>query len=124
MKNQNNNLEKNNIFSKMKSWMYNLIHKSKKNDLLLKSDEYTPTTSDVLKENNKENNFFEEYRLKNERHQYLLNLQRKYKNKEILERDMSQEDRNDLENLYIEQNNELKMKIRSIDFKITKASGK
>ena len=50
-----------------------------------------------------------------------MNLQRKYKNKEVFEEDMSEEDRIDLENLYIEQNTELKRKIRSLESKIAKS---
>ena len=76
MKNQNKSLEKNTIFSKIKSCIYNLFHKSEKNKLSLKCDEDTTTTSNVLKENNTANKFFEEYKLKTERHQYLLNLQK------------------------------------------------
>lgn len=61
-----------------------------------------------------------EYREQSKRRQYLLSLQRKYKNKEILEEEMSEEDRIDLEKLYEEQNAELKRKIKSLDSRIAK----
>ncbi len=71
-------------------------------------------------ENNKleSNNFLDEYRLKNERRKYLIDLQKKYKSGVITENDMSREDLNDLINLYIEQNMELKRKIKSYEMKM------
>ena len=71
-------------------------------------------------ENNKleSNNFLDEYRLKNERRKYLIDLQKKYKSGVITENDMSKEDLNDLINLYIEQNMELKRKIKSYEMKM------
>lgn len=35
MENQNNSLETNNIFSKIKSWWYNIFHKAKKERYML-----------------------------------------------------------------------------------------
>lgn len=122
MKNQNNSLETNTIFSKIKSWWYNLFHKSNGNSI--EPQNVSQDTNNALNEEiniNKPKDFFEEYKEKNERREYLLNLQRKYKNKEILEEEMTEEDRTDLENLYMEQNMELKRKIRSFDSKIAKA---
>ncbi|MBQ9279699.1 MAG: hypothetical protein IJ215_01440 [Clostridia bacterium] len=69
---------------------------------------------------NHEIDFLKEHREKNERRQYLLNLQRKYKNKELLEEEMSEEDKIALENLYMEQNAELKRRIRTLESKIAK----
>lgn len=120
MKNENDGLETNNLFFKVKSWLYNIFHKSQISES--KSDK-TESTSIVLneqKDNNKPSNFFEDYREKTERRQYLLNLQRKYKNKEILEENMSDEDRIGLENIYAEQNAELKRRIKALDSKIAK----
>jgi hypothetical protein len=98
MRKQNNDLEKNNMFSKLKSWLYNLFHKSKNNKTLIQKIE----TSQIKKPSEiKPQTLFEEHRQKNERYQYLLDLQRKYKNKEKLEKDMSAEDRTDLENLFM-----------------------
>lgn len=117
MKNQNNSLEKNNIFSKIKSWWYNIFHKTKK------VEEETKVVQDTIaNENNKnkERNIFDEYRKKNERHKYLLQLQNRYENKMILESDISEKDKTDLEALYIEQIGDLKRKIKSVDTKIQK----
>ena len=121
MNNQNNSLENNSLFNKVKSWFYHFFHKS---------PIIEPGTSNAITDNTtvsekevttKPKDFFEEYKEKNDRCQYLLNLQRKYKNKEVFEEDMSEEDRIDLENLYIEQNTELKRKIRSLESKIAKS---
>ena len=119
MKKEDNRLEVSNLFLKIKSWLYHLFHKS--NSL---TDDNTTVTPKNLENNIKTNTFFEEYKLKNERREYLLNLQRKYKSGIITENNMSQEDRNDLENLYIEQNTELKRKIRTYDSKIEKSKKK
>lgn len=118
MKNQNNSLKTNSIISKVKVWFYNLFHKSQadENELNNSNSPAIENSNDIQK------NFFEEYKEKSERRQYLLALQRKYKNKEILEKDMNEQDRIDLENLYVEQNTELKRKIRATDSKIAKAN--
>ena len=115
MKNQNNSLEKNNIFSKIKSWWYNIFHKAKK-------EKVNAVEDTVVSGNNKseERNIFDEYRRKNERRRYLLQLQNKYENKMILESEMSERDKNELESLYIEQIGDLKRKIKSVDTKIQK----
>lgn len=63
-------------------------------------------------------NTFDEYRKKNERHQYLLQLQKKFENKLILESDISESDKADLEVLYMEQISNLKRKIRTVESKI------
>ena len=67
-------------------------------------------------------NAFDEYRKKNERHQYLLQLQNKFENKMIFERDISESDKADLEALYMEQISNLKRKIRTVESKIQKIS--
>ena len=115
MKNQNNSLEKNNIFSKIKSWWYNIFHKAKK-------EKVNAVEDTVVSENNKseESNIFDEYRKKNERHKYLLQLQNSYENKMILESDMSESDKTELEALYIEQIGDIKRKIKSVNTKIQK----
>lgn len=115
MKNQNNSLEKNNIFSKIKSWWYNIFHKAKKEKINAVEDT-------VVSENNKseERSIFDEDRKKNDRHRYLLQLQNKYENKMIVESDMSENDKAELEALYIEQIGDLKRKIKSVDTKIQK----
>ena len=118
MKEKNNSLKENTLFNKVKSWLYGLFHKSKRIE-----NEVNYSNSFKLENNNEINyDFFEEYKEKSERRQYLLALQRKYKNKEIFEKDINEQDRNDLKNLYIEQNTELKRKIQAVDFKIAKAS--
>lgn len=113
---EHNNLELN-LLNKIKSWVYRLFHKSQQSI----SSSPLEQSVDSIAEKIKQDNFFDEYKLKNERRQYLLDLQKKYKAKEILEKDMSEEDRIDLENLYIEQNEELKRKIKSYDYKMKKA---
>ncbi len=115
MSEQNNSLRTNNIFSNIKTWFYNLFHKSKTNEV--ESIEGNNNISN--EENVKPKDYFAEYKEKSARRQYLLNLQRKYKNKEILEKD-----RIELENLYIEQNSELKREIRSFEAKINKQKNK
>lgn len=117
MKKQNNSLETNTLFSKLKSWLYNLFHSSSKGKIE-KQESVQTNTIQVDKSSSEQKGFFEEYKEKEMRRQYLLDLQRKYKNKQIREDEMSEEDRISLENLYIEQNNELKRKIRSYDSKI------
>lgn len=123
MNNQNNSLETNNVFSKIKVWLYNLFHKSKKFEINVVSTNNLENQSGTLNEKQNDENdkvFFEEYKEQNERRQYLLSLQRRYKKKEILEEEMSEEDRIDLEKLYEEQNAELKRKIKSLDSRIAK----
>lgn len=120
MKKQNNDLESFKLFNKVKSWIYNLFNKASNMNSKLNDVEVRANETNNLKNSVKKSGFFEEYKKKNERREYLLNLQRRYKAKEILEQDMSEDDRSDLENLYIEQNNELKRKIRSYDSKISK----
>lgn len=115
MKKENNDLETENLFLKIKSWLYHLFHKS--NNLLKPN---TSAVSKDLEKNIKTNSFFEEYKLKNEKREYLLDLQGKYKSGIITESDMNQEDINELENLYIEQNMDLKRKIRMYESKINK----
>lgn len=117
MKNQNNSLEKNNIFSKIKSWWYNIFHKAKKEKVNALED-----TIVSEKNNGEETNIFDEYRKKNERHQYLMQLQSKFENQMILESDISESDKADLEALYIEQIDNLKRKIRNTESKIQKLS--
>ena len=116
MKKQNNSLEANTLFNKLKSWLYNLFHNSSQGKI--EAQENIQTNTIQVDESSKQKGFFEEYKDKEMRRQYLLDLQRKYKNKQIREDEMLEEDRISLENLYIEQNNELKRKIRSYDSKI------
>lgn len=118
MKNQNNSLKTNGFISKVKLWFYNIFHKSQASENKLNNSNSLNTE----KNNVLQKSFFEEYKEKNDRRQYLLVLQKKYKNKEILEKDMNEQDRIDLENLYVEQNTELKRKIRGMETKITKAT--
>ena len=113
---EHNNLEFN-LLNKIKSWVYRLFHKSQQSISSSPLEQSVDSTAEKIKQDN----FFDEYKLKNERRQYLLDLQKKYKAKEILENDMSEEDKIDLENLYIEQNEELKRKIKSYDYKMKKA---
>lgn len=113
---EHNNLEFN-LLNKIKSWVYRLFHKSQQSISSSPLEQSVDSTAEKIKQDN----FFDEYKLKNERRQYLLDLQKKYKAKEILEKDMSEEDKIDLENLYIEQNEELKRKIKSYDYKMKKA---
>ena len=117
MKNQNNSLEKNNIFSKIKSWWYNIFHKTKKVE-----EEIKVVQDTIANENgkNEERNIFDEYRKKNERQKCLLQLQNRYENKMILESDMSESDKTELEALYIEQINNLKRKVKTVESKIQK----
>lgn len=112
MENQNNSLETNNIFSKIKSWWYNIFHKAKKEKVYAVEDA-------IVSEKNKseETNIFGEYRKKNERHKYLLQLQNRYENKMILESDISENDKTELEALYIEQINNLKRKVKTVESK-------
>ncbi len=115
---EKNSLKQTSIFSSLKSWWYKLFHKFNANEKNIKDVE-----NDKIK-NEKEihsKSIFEEYKEINERRTYLLDLQRKYKRKEILEENMSINDKIDLENLYIEQNTELKRKIRALDNKIAKS---
>ena len=67
-------------------------------------------------------NTFDEYRKKSERHQYLLQLQNMFENKMILESDIGESDKADLEALYMEQISNLKRKIRTVESKIQKIS--
>lgn len=116
---KNKNLKVDSLFDKVRSWLYDLFHKNKVKQLAPIEEQSNKTKSD-----DKKSNTFEEYQLKNERREYILNLQKKYKAKEIRQEEMSEEDRTDLENLYIEQNQELKRKIRTLEYKIDKANHK
>lgn len=115
MRRDYNKIEMSSLFSKVKSWLHHLFHRT--NNLIEESTVDAPVDNE---KSTRINNFFEEYKLKNERRDYLLDLQKKYKAGIISEGDMNEQDRIDLENLYIEQNMELKRKIRSYDSKIKK----
>ncbi len=117
MRKDYNKIEMSSLFSKVKSWLYHLFHRT--NNLIGESTVDAPIDNE---KNTNANNFFEEYKLKNKRREFLLDLQKKYKAGIISEIDMNEEDKNDLENLYIEQNTELKRKIRFYDSKISKIS--
>ena len=121
MNKQNNSLEPSTLLNRIKNWLYNLLHKSLKDDI--DSREITELGTNNNSENsNRSKDFLEEFKEKEMKRQYLLDLQLKYKCKQVREDEMSEEDRIGLENLYIEQNNELKRKIRSIDSKIARMS--
>lgn len=115
MKNQNKSLEKNSVFSRIKSCWYNIFHNSKN-----AKDKLNDNKDTNVSVNNQFEvmNTFDEYRKKNERYQYLMQLQSKFENKKILESDISGNDKADLEALYIEQIDNLKRKIRAVDNKI------
>lgn len=115
MKNQNNNLKDRSIFSRIKSWWYNIFNKSKK--IEEKIDNKQNTTANVSFE---ANNVFEGYRKKNERYKYLIQLQNKFENKLILESDISENDKVELETLYVNQINDLRRRIKNIESKIQK----
>ena len=121
MKNQNDSLENQNLFLKVKSWLYNIFHNSQLRESKTENIESINIVLNEAKLDNKPNNFRESYAEKNERRQYILDLQRKYKNKEILEENMSDEDRFDLENLYEGQNTALKRRIKELELKIEKS---
>lgn len=121
MKNQNDSLENQNLFLKVKSWLYNIFHNSQLRESKTENIKSINIVLNEAKLDNKPNNFRESYAEKNERRQYILDLQRKYKNKEILEENMSDEDRFDLENLYEEQNTALKRRIKELELKIEKS---
>lgn len=121
MKNQNELLEIKNLFLKVKTWLYNAFHKSQISQIKTENIESVNTVSNEQKDDNNQNNFCESCIEKNERRQYLLNLQRKYKNKEILEENMNDEERLGLEQLYDEQNIALKRRIKELDSKIAKS---
>ena len=114
MKNQRNT-----FFNNIKSWLYNIFHKSKKlNECLIKQED----TEECESVSNKfqEKNSFDEYKKKAERHNYLLQLQKKFENKDILESEINEIDKADLVALYIEQIKNLKRDIRIIENKIRK----
>lgn len=115
MKNQNNGLKDRSIFSGIKSWWYNIFHKSKKAEE--KMDNKQNATANVSFE---ANNVLEDYRKKNERYRYLIQLQNKFENKLIFESDISENDKLNLETLYLEQINDLRRKIKNIESKIQK----
>lgn len=121
MKKQNNSLETSTLFNRIKNWLFNLFHRSLKDDI--DSQEIKELGTNKISENNdRPKDFLKEFKEKEMKRQYLLDLQLKYKGKQIREDEMSEEDRIGLENLYIEQNTELKRKIRSIDSKIARMS--
>ena len=101
----------NSIFMKIKNWFYNLFHSHK--EIEAPKEENNEKTN-----SNGERNYIEAQREKTQRHMYLIELQKRYKNGSILEEDLSEEDRIDLENLYVNQNNELKRKIKSLESKL------
>ena len=108
-----NKLQKNTIFLKLKSWWYNLTHKNSKSPtdpLILQDDIHEEITSKQMP--------FAEYRQLNERQTYLIELQKKFENKEILEKDIEIQDKNDLEKLYREQINNLKREIKNFEKKL------
>ncbi len=115
MKNQNNGLSTKNWFYRIKTWWHNFFSKSKLIDDNVKKEQTSNCESAEITK--KENDWYTE---KYERKKYLLDLQRKYKNNEILEENIIEQDRIDLENLFIEQNDELKRRIIMLDRKISK----
>ena len=118
MKNQNNGLERKNLFFKIKSWLYNLFYKSSNINEENIGEPKEANQESITK--NKEQNVFDEYRKMNERYQYLLQLQKRFENKNIHETDMNQNDKKDLEKLYIQQIGELKVNIGLVESKIKK----
>ena len=114
---ENNNLQNVNIFSKVKSWIYHLLKKAVRAESKV---EYANTSDIQSSQLKTTNNLFEEYKMKSDRRQYLLDLQKKFESKLVLEKDINNEDQKDLESLYVEQINELKRNIRSVDYKIKK----
>lgn len=111
MKNRSNT-----FWGKIKSWWYNIFHKSKKLDeCLIQEDNNVNKSTSIVEEN-----IFDEYRRKTKRHNYLLQLQKRFENKIILENEISDVDKSDLEVLYIEQINNLKRNIRTVENKIQK----
>ena len=107
----------NTFFSNIKSWWYNIFHKSKKLDECSTKEEDNNANKSTSVE---ERNIFDEYRRKTEKHNYLLQLQKRFENKIILENEISDVDKSDLEVLYIEQINNLKRNIRTVENKIQK----
>lgn len=103
MKKNNNALQKNSFLLKLKSWLFNLVHKNKKQEIVESISE-----SEILIEKKIP---FSELREVNERHKYLLDLQHKFENNEIAEEDINDEDRTDLEKLYNEQISNIKREI-------------
>lgn len=73
---EHNDLELN-LLNKIKSWIYRLFHKSQQSI----SSSSLEQSVDFTAEKSRQDNFFEEYKLKNERHQYLLDLQKNIRQK-------------------------------------------
>lgn len=114
MKNQNNNL-KWSVFSRIKHWWYNVFHKSKKIEGNIGNKQNTIASVSL-----EANNVFEDYRKKSERYRYLMQLQNKFENKLILESDINENDKVELETLYVDQINDLRRRIKNIESKIRK----
>lgn len=110
----------NDIFSNIKSWIYNLFHGSKMLEEKKENSKADETYNNSKNDVTIKKTYFEEQIEKSERHAYLIELQKKYKNHLILEENMSDDDKKDLESLYITQNNELKRKIRTLNIKMLK----
>lgn len=115
MKNQNNSLKKWNVFSRIKYWWYNIFRNSKKIEEKIDNKQNTTTSASL-----EGNNVLEEYRKKSERYKYLMQLQNKFENKLIFESDISENDKVELEALYVEQINDLRRKIKNTESKIQK----
>ena len=116
---KNNNLMKIGVLSKLKGWLLKVFHKlhNSKNVANIENHNIEPEKLTNQKEGQ---NTFEEYRQINNKHQYLLELQKKLENNLISESELNHEDKAALERLYMEQINELQMTIYSMDKKIQK----
>ena len=112
-----NNLKKADILSKIKRLLNKFFHKFHNNKRTSNIEVYGKDIKQLTNQDEYQN-IFDKYRYEEKRYKYLLNLQKKFESDMILEDELSDKDKSDLEKLYHDQINELQRSIRKIDIKI------
>ncbi len=110
-------LESRNFVSKLKSWIYHLFKKDVCCEPSMDNEDLSNIQNSEVEATK---NFLNEYKMKSDKRKYLLDLQKKFESKLILEKDINSEDQKALELLYMEQINELKRSISSVEYRIKK----
>ena len=109
MKEENQSLDKIRLHDRIRAWWYKLFHKDK---IVLSQETITP--NEQPHEKQCESILAIKYKFDNVRGEYLLQLQRKFEAGLIKEEEMNDDDRMDLEKLYNDQINNLKMRLEEV----------
>ena len=97
-------VNENSIFYKIKQFFKNLFHKNESRNTIITEE----VSNSITRDENKKNQFIEELRKIEDKETLILKLQNKYRNGEIKEEDMTEEQKNSLCALYDKQIENLK----------------